>query len=1089
MYKFEYRAGFHFFLQDEKGQKIPVGNWDMFKDNALSEYSILMELLDNGIAIEQEEYCFVDAMEVLKLNDEYKTILGLPEEYPYEIYIQSLGQLNLNTFLFKYGFYDFVPNGTIFDAKINGPILSFNGFEYLLSENQFRVCKLIEEFNKRSTEEKSFNENLKSLDQIKSLSKNSSVSFDGYLNSQEVYCPEKIKIDLEFKDNQIELIPTINFVEPDRFVKVYDTYQNARDSYPVSSSNGKVVRVVLSSEQKEELQRLKSIRVVDSQEKFSEIVDSPEQFFDDNETDISVFYSDRVREIGLYRPKYYPFVSPYKSEWIPGIVVRDKLDGEKRIYFDSKEKLSAFIENRDDAVNRGEASIYWEGVIIPVYEADRVIKYASRQFRNQSEPLCGISEGGDSEVLIIKENADFQEFNQYNPVANELTHSFSKISNLKNEIKLKDYQIEGVSWLQSLFKNGFSGCLLADDMGLGKTLQLLYFIEWHALVQPSSNKPYLIVAPVGLIENWESEYSKFFSPQKLKLVKLFGSTNLTRQFDYDKNKNEAKSLEFRQIILTSYETLRIYQATFGLIQFAIVALDEAQKIKTPGTYVTNASKALKADFKVAMTGTPVENTLVDIWCIIDFAVPGLLGSGKEFAKEYQKPLNDGKADVKALTDQLRSKIGIFIKRRIKSDVANELPKKFDGEESRLKKEMSEIQFERYKAEIENVNKCDPTYEVRNKKLAALWAIRDISDHPYLPDRQLLSFSPEDLIKSSAKLQITLELLLTIKNKAEKAIVFADRKEIQKMLQRVIYHVYGLFPSIINGDTPSTRQNPNSQYLSRQQVVDKFQVSAGFNVIIASPLAAGVGLNITAANHVIHYSRHWNPAKEEQATDRAYRIGQTRAVHVYYPMAVFPNHFEIEHGKVNKSFDEILDNLLKHKKSLSNNALFPTEQAEVRPEELFGDVFNFEVEANDLPLNLRDLDNLSPNIFEATIAVIYTKMGYNVQLTPYSNDKGVDIVAFGKDDNLLIQVKQSKTQVGRSAIQEVYTSRIYYESKYQVGFKLVTITNNEFSNTSISLTQGVEVRLISRFELSGLLNIHGVTLKEAHSLESSRMLKI
>lgn len=340
-----------------------------------------------------------------------------------------------------------------------------------------------------------------------------------------------------------------------------------------------------------------------------------------------------------------------------------------------------------------------------------------------------------------------------------------------------------------------------------------------------------------------------------------------------------------------------------------------------------------------MTGTPVENTLVDIWCLMDFAVPGLLGNAKDFAKKYQKPLSDKNTDIKALTEQLRNSIGVFIKRRLKIDVAKDLPTKHDGCSSRIKKVMPTIQLNRYKQAIEIANN---TYlegvEKRNQILKSLWAIRDISDHPFLLDGQILNSSSEELISSSSKLQITIGVLADIKSKNEKVMIFADRKETQRMLQTVVRDTFGIFTSIINGDMPATKQQEDKSKLSRQQTINHFQAEEGFNIIIMSPIAAGVGLNVTKANHIIHYTRHWNPAKEEQATDRAYRIGQLKDVFVYYPMAIFPEEMKDGSGKRLKSFDEVLDTLLNTKKALASNTLFPTEQAEITPDELFKSLF-------------------------------------------------------------------------------------------------------------------------------------------------------
>jgi SNF2 family DNA or RNA helicase/HJR/Mrr/RecB family endonuclease len=1090
IFNYSYNRHFSFFIQNNEGFRIPITKWEDLKNDFLAQLSILYELHDNGLADFTNDTCEVETLEILKLSDISKQILGLPDEYPYEIYIQSDGQLNQNNFKFKYGFYDFAPNGTRFQAQRNGAIISINDTDYLLSENQYQICEALDSFNNLSETERTFQNNLRRFADIKTISKSAALILDSYLNSQEVFCPDKIKIDVQFSNGKLEVIPNVEIENEIGFVNTFDKFPKILEIYPVSDGMGSTTRIVVSAEQKEELQRIKGLRKIENPETIQQIIENPEMFFDEEQTDFTVFYSERVKEIGIYKPKFYPFVCPYKSEWIPGIEIRDKVDGgRKRIFLKTPEKLSAFIEEKENALKSSKTTVTWEDVEIPIIEAENLIKTAKRQFENPKDPVTRTDRKLENEVLIIKENAELTEFIQNVNSPENINHSFSEIDNLYSGINLKAHQVEGISWLQTLHKENLSGCLLADDMGLGKTLQLLYFIEWHSKVY-QDNKPYLIVAPVSLLENWENEYQKFFSPQNLSLIKLYGSTNLTKAFDQIQNQREAQQLQRQHIILTNYETLRSYQATLCLVDFAVVALDEAQKIKTPGTLVTNASKALKADFKIAMTGTPVENTLIDIWCIIDFAVPGLLGNAKEFAKEFQNPLKEEDTDIKELTERLRNKIGIFIKRRLKRDVAKDLPAKHDNLNSRIKKVMPDVQLQRYKIEIENANNSELSgVDGRNQKLKSLWAVRDISDHPYLLDNQILNFSSEELIATSAKLQTTIGILADIKTKNDKVIVFADRKETQKMLQKVIYDSFGIFSSIINGDTPSTKQRENAAKQSRQQTIDRFQSERGFNIIIMSPLAAGVGLNVTEANHVIHYSRHWNPAKEEQATDRAYRIGQQKDVFVYYPMAVFPDSMKNENGEKLKSFDEILDNLLNNKKALASNTLFPTEQAEVRPDELFGNIFGFETETKAEALTMQHIDKLNPNLFEAAIAALYKQQGFDVHLTPYSNDKGVDVVLLGDQDSYLLQVKQTKTQVGREAIQEIYTAKTYYENRFSTKFKLTAVTNNDFSSTATMLAQSNLVELVNRQQLIKMIDRHQISIKDINKIESQRMQRI
>ncbi|WP_118196172.1 SNF2-related protein [Albibacterium indicum] len=1079
---------FSFYFLNESGSKIPVYEWEKLQSEFLSQLAILTELHDNGLADYTDNSCEIESIDILRLNDIDKQILDLPNVYPYEIFVESDGTLTHNSFKFKYGFYDFVPNGTRLRTSRNGALLKVEENEYLLSENQYLLCLAIDEFNNLSDSEKGNVTNLKKLSELKSFSKESGLTLEQFLNNQELYIPEKIKLDVDFNNGIFEIIPTVEIDNAIGFTNTFDKLPMIRDVYPVSGNNGETTRVVISENQKTELQKIKQKRKVSDKEIIQEIIEHPELFFNDDEVDFAVFYSDRVKEIGVYSPKFYPFASPYKSQWIPGIVIKDKVHGEKKIYFKTTEKLNDFIEQKVKAVKEKKQTFEWENAEIPIEEAEKFIKTAKKQFENPNKPVKQ-EKKADNEVLIIKENAEITEFSNGNELPENLKHSFYEIPNLNNGISLKQHQKEGVSWLQSLFKENFAGGLLADDMGLGKTLQILYFIEWHSQ-NCDDNKPYLIVAPVSLLENWENEYQKFFNPQNLPLCKLYGGVSLTKENNPVQNQQDAKRLQFKQIILTNYETLRSYQISLGLVDFAVIALDEAQKIKTPGTLITNASKALKADFKIAMTGTPVENTLVDIWCLMDFAVPGLLGNAKDFAKEYQKPLSDENTDIKTLTEQLRNNIGVFIKRRLKSDVAKDLPAKHDNANSRIKRVMPTIQLDRYKQEIETANDSDlEGVDKRNQKLKSLWAVRDISDHPYLLESQILNFTSDELIESSSKLQTTVGILTDIQSKNEKVIVFADRRETQKMLQKIVYDIFGIFASIINGDTPTTKKLEGKSKLSRQQTIDRFQEEEGFNVIIMSPIAAGVGLNVTKANHIIHYTRHWNPAKEEQATDRAYRIGQQKEVFVYYPMAIFPEEMKDEIGNRLKSFDEILDTLLNNKKALAINTLFPTEQAEITPDELFGNIFGAKTESKPKTLTLTDIDRLHPNLFEASIASLYKSQGFEVYLTPYSNDKGVDVVALKNGGNYLIQAKQTKSLVGNEAIQEICTAKKYYEDIFKEQFNLLTITNNDYSNSANILAKSNDITILNRRHLENLIINNEITLQEINRIESQRMVKI
>jgi SNF2 family DNA or RNA helicase len=948
MYNWSYNNGFEFYFTDKSDNIIINSEWKSIQDDFLAQFSILNELLENGNASIQGNSFEVEDIVVLGLSETEKSILNLPEQNTSKLFIQGKGLLSTNEFKYTVGFFDFLPYGKQLASFNGNSIIYINESPQLLSIEEFNLCSLIEEFNNISNELKTYQNNLFYLDRIKKLAKETDATFDNTLNNENVFVPNKIKLELNYSDGVLSIQPEVeNYENTDFENQIYFKNQfekqSVREIYDTQDINRKRTRVVLS-DKKELLEVIKGKRTLSSQEEINDLIENSEKYFNDDIIDLENF-SERVKEIGVYKPKFYPFICPYKSEWIPGMLVKDKLNGDKRIYFKTIDEVNDFAEIKERSFVSGESNFQWKGCEINIAEADKFIEIAKKQLKNKKEPLEKETTENQDKVIIIKENAEFLEYVEDNEIQKEFLHEFYSIDNLNAQFSLKDHQKEGIAWMQSLYSNFFKGCLLADDMGLGKTIQILYFLEWHAN-KFNSEKPYLIVAPVSLLENWKNEYDKFFTSKSLDVNVLYGSNLISKKY----NDKDVEKLQKRQIILTNYESLKTYQMNICAVDFSVVVLDEAQKIKTPGTFITNVCKALKSEFKIAMTGTPVENTLVDLWCLMDFAMPGFLGNAKDFSDEFQKPLKGGNVDVKLLGIKLRNRIDIFIKRRFKKDVAKDLPSKFESnlEKDKLKfhnvsvvRTMPPFQYNRYVEEIEKANSPElEGVEKRNQILSTLWAIREISDHPYMVDNKLdedfyNTINIDDFINDSAKLQALMAVLYDVYQKNEKAIVFTDRKATQRMLQFIISKKFNIHPSIINGDSPSSINKFNDSKLSRQQTIDYFQKENGFNVIVMSPLAAGVGLNVVGANHVIHYSRHWNPAKEEQATDRAYRIGQTKDVYVYYPMAVFPE-FENTPNQ-HKSFDLVLNKLLLKKKELANGALFPSEQVEVKQSEIINEL--------------------------------------------------------------------------------------------------------------------------------------------------------
>ena len=830
--------------------------------------------------------------------------------------LRGEGMLNTSDFKYKLEFLTSVPDGVLFTFERGGNIIICEDKQYLLSEEQYELLRRVDEYNDLDEANKTTDNNLRFFAEIKELALQADCELDSYLANENVYVPDKIKIEVGMDEMGFTIDPSINIEENDKFKRTFDRMRKVQGQYPLQRDNGERVRVVLNPEQKSNLEQLKkSGGRHRTREQIKELTEHPTELFDPNVFDLSELYSDRVIEIGVYKPIFYPFICPYKSCWIAGATVETPENGTTKINISNEDELSDLKKSIKEAEDANKLIVDYKETQIDIEDARFLADTAEKQLRSPNKPVD--TEGSGRKVLIIEENAEEVGFAVKDGVIERGDrYTFFKNPFLQEGYALKEHQEEGVAWLQHMYNSHASGCLMADDMGLGKTLQILYFIDWHSRKFPD-HKPYLIVAPVSLLENWENEYNRFFMKPRLSINRLT-SKDVPRQFNAD----VVKVMQGMDIVLTNYESLRIAQLNFCAVEFDIVALDEAQKIKTPGTLVTNAAKALKSKFKIAMTGTPVENSLLDLWCIMDFCVPGLLGNAKAFAAHYQNPLKKEDTDIVALGNEVHEKLGIYFMRRLKKDAAKDLPEKY---ELKQQVEMPSVQESTYRRVINNyVTGQQPNM------LLTIMDIREISEHPYLYDSTLQNHEYDELIDASARLQATIPFLDRIKAKNEKVIIFAERKETQKMLQRVCLERYGLVTKIINGDTPSivTRQSSGKQ--SRQSSIDQFQSVDGFNVIIMSPVAAGMGLNVTAANHVIHYSRHWNPAKESQATDRAYRIGQEKDVYVYYPMAVCKDF---------KSFDETLDELLSRKTSLATSTIFPTERVEVKQEELGQMLFN------------------------------------------------------------------------------------------------------------------------------------------------------
>lgn len=652
-------------------------------------------------------------------------------------------------------------------------------------------------------------------------------------------------------------------------------------------------------------------------------------------------YGDRVIGIGVATSITSPFIKKEKTEdWIELVQVQELgFDTEILSKWNDASYLDyeMFIDNIQEAKLNGNDDVLIPGIDleIPLKKAELVAQIWEKKFKKDS-PSSVVAEGKFTKVrsvLLLDDNIDTVKYIENRIEFLTLEDPTPILPTcIRSEISLKDHQLYGVAWLQNLLKKSpthVTGCLLADDMGLGKTIQLLTFILSYIEFSEDSH-PCLIVAPVSLLDNWENEFIKFFDAKHVAIKKLYGKSLADVKYLKDEIPFELRSKGIEnllranwvgdaKIVLTTYETLRDQQFSFAQQQWGIVVCDEAQKIKTPGTLVTEAAKAVAshAHFKIACTGTPVENTLIDLWCLFDFFQAGFLGALNEFAVNFKRPIECETDMDKFAIERLKLLIEPQILRRLKSEVAKDLPNKIEDEHCKSLL-MSANQDRLYQ---DKISEYEHNKEIKEKMghatgaamLGLLHNLKLICAHP-------VSVAPADFnYDQSPKLTWLIKILANIKNRNEKAIVFTELRDIQRDLQLAILDKFDFEAKIINGDTNSSSEKG----ANRQSIIDEYQAMPGFGVIILSTTAVGFGVNVQAANHVIHFTRPWNPAKEDQATDRAYRIGQTKDVHVYYPTVNSHSY---------STFEKKLDGLLANKRALAVNMLNGYE--EIKAIELF-----------------------------------------------------------------------------------------------------------------------------------------------------------
>lgn len=809
-----------------------------------------------------------------------------------------------------------LPSGNeIPQDKRQGPLLLLDDKEYLVAANALTLLKLLDQPAPAGASEQ-----LLYLADVKRAAAKCGAAVDRYITDQDIETPDAVGIEVEADGpDRLRIRPVPEGVEGE-----YTAFQAGptRSNYTRIAGTRRQ-RLVLRPEHRKTADRVKQRTEVSGAD-VPKFFANPEAYLPES-IDLSR-YSLRVRGLVPKRYNSQPYVRlqpTEKRDWFA-------LDVSVELAAETFEEGTPTYPGGDEIQAGDEFSVGGAWHTGPAQEDGGTPHISAEEYAELCRKVLATGERfvlhRDAWIEIAPESAaryleawDSSEVGEYGTrrlARDRARLVLDVISNLE-ELEfadgdegeavvpdLPDYDLPaslraeliphqqiGYRWMRYLHERELGG-LLADDMGLGKTVQVISLLA-H-LAEAGQLQPALIVLPVSLIENWKRELAKF-CPRILRVYEHTGPRRL----------QSADAIAAWEVVLTTYETLRVDQLTLAEIDWSVIACDEAQRIKNPTAQSTSAVKGMKARLRLAMTGTPVENGLSELWCIVDWVQPGKLGSQREFRESFERPMQLAEPNERLdLGRMLRNELTPHYIRRVKEEVLSGLPPR---EDNSWKVEMGPRQKRLY---------VDVIRKVRAEEMIPIEGLQHliaIMSHPeiYEPSDRTI----EQLIAECPKLDETLGVVAAIRARGEKAVIFTRFRRMQQILQEALHHRFAIHSAILNGEVAGRR---------RQEVVDRFNDAPGFGALILSPEAAGVGLNIVGANHVVHYTRLWNPAKENQATDRVHRIGQTRPVTVHYP---------IVGGSDVASVEERLHRLLEEKRALARDVVRPRESLSIEKEML------------------------------------------------------------------------------------------------------------------------------------------------------------
>ncbi|WP_455539701.1 DEAD/DEAH box helicase [Terrisporobacter sp.] len=1075
---------------------INIYNIETRMDSILVSYNDLYDLYYN----ENDE-----------IIDDYR-YFNLPDLFEGFINIENDNYLASGDVKYRFSFEDSKGKYTLKSGSVLK--LDLENKYKVMPRDMFNLIESLKEYNSNEVYRKDEAYQFEMVKLIKDYSKEIDIILNDTLRKEESpVVIDKIKIDFEDDGETLKIFPKLSDTKDtnDKLIHNINQYENTKGIYSSKDRDGKKTRYVIKH--KDTLETILNNKSLKGKERL-EVLSGKGTLFEDENIDISDF-GPRVTGIGYLSYKNsYSSVNTSDLDWLDNnldspFIQGTNVNGDyENITLKPEDKVKlqmkySQLENNDDVaevefvsdkgneikvimtkeniadeIKNISSRIKYPDDINKISDLEKIIKLANKYEENDYIPYKGMyimknsddiklqlkdrldeirenqksDQNSKKKTLLIAENIEGEEYKETDRVKTK-KHIVEDTNLLKEGIKLFEYQRECLGRLQSLYlDSNINGFLLCDDMGLGKTLQLLSFLGW--LKERNEIRPSLVVAPTSLLNNWDSEgngeIQKFFKEGAFETTKVKGKITPER----------LKELQEQDIVFITYESMRSNSMMLGKINWKVMICDEAQKIKTPKTMVTIAAKAQNANFKIICSATPIENSLEDLWTLTDYSKPGLLGSLKEFKNEYiNNSKNESYDYLKELNDKLYSKIEEFYIRREKDILPKSLPKKL----------IKLYKVKPTEMEVDILEKIKDTEAYTLSAIQKMLAACSHVDTLHMKDTSMINV--EQAVEKSSKLRILKKILSDIQVKEEKVIIFTRLRNVQQIIYKCIKKWFNTDVFIVNGEITNLDK--------RTKIINDFRKVQGFSVIILSPEVAGFGITLTEANHVIHYSRLWNPAKEDQATDRAYRIGQDKDVTVHYPIISFEESNTYTYENVNDyveenmirreemylSPEEKLNILLARKKNMLLNFFLAAGNGDISVKDFLG--IDSDNDKKSITIDHIDRSILNSREIDGLISVLYNKLGYDTYI---SNIASKGIICKKDKEILCVRYIDENTDLDKTKEDIAYNIKKYknYINGYEHRAIVICNCNNIEDKSDI---------IISKNEFSDLLEKNPIYKKD------------